>query len=141
METAKTSTPPMPAKERSMADKPPRQRGETYIDDEVVAVIARIAAEQIPGVHKIGESSLRQIMSRLGRSHGVEAEVGLQEAAVDVEIVVEFGYSIRQIAEEMRERIIQTVESMTGRKVVEVNIFVVDVHVPKPERKQRRKLE
>jgi len=122
-------------------EAPARTRGKTFIQDDVVSVIARIAAEQVPGVHQIGESSLRAIMARLGRHPGVDSEVGLQQAAVDVEIVVEFGYSIRQVAEELRARVIDTVESMTGRQVVEVNVFVVDVHVPKVERKPRRNLE
>jgi len=118
-----------------------RQRGKTFIEDDVVSVIARVATEEVPGVHRIGESSLRAIVSRLGRHHGVDSEVGLREAAVDVEIVVEFGHSIREVAEEIRERVIEAVESMTGRRVVEVNIFVVDVHLPKLERKSRRQLE
>ena len=141
METARDKAPPRTVAGETGAASAPRTRGRTYIDDEVVSVIARIAAEEVPGVHKIGDSSLRKIMSRLGRHHGVDAEVGMQEAAVDVEIVVDFGFSIREIAEEMRERIIGTVESMTGRRVVEVNIYVVDVHVPKIERRQRRELE
>jgi uncharacterized alkaline shock family protein YloU len=120
---------------------PPRSRGKTFIQDDVVSVIARIAAEQVPGVHQIGESSLRNIMARLGRHAGVEAEVGQQEAAVDVQIVVEFGFAIREVAEELRARVIDTVESMTGRRVVEVNVFVVDVHIPKVERKPHRNLE
>ncbi|MBW2731262.1 MAG: Asp23/Gls24 family envelope stress response protein [Deltaproteobacteria bacterium] len=122
-------------------EQPIRTRGKTYVEDEVVSVIARIAAEEVPGVHKIGGSNLRQIMSRFGRHHGVDAEVGMEEAAVDVEIVVDFGHPIRDVAEEMRERVILAVESMTGRRVVEVNIFVVDVHVAKTESRSRRQLE
>ena len=123
------------------ADRPARERGSTYIEDDVVSVIARIAAEQVPGIHKLGDSSLRSIMSRLGRSHGVDAAVGMKEAAVDLEIIVEFGHSIVEVAQEIRERVIDTVEAMTGRKVVEVNIFVIDVHVAKIEHRNRRQLE
>jgi len=65
----------------------------------------------------------------------------MEEAAVDVEIVVEFGYPIRDLAEEMREKIIETIESMTGRSVVEVNIYIIDVFIPKTERRHRRQLE
>jgi uncharacterized alkaline shock family protein YloU len=118
-----------------------QDRGKTYISDEVVSIIARIAAEQVEGVFKIGESSLRGIFSRLGRSSGVESEVGLKEAAVDVEIVVEYGYPIKMLAEELRKTIIQNVEYMTGRRVIEVNIHVVDVHVHKVEKRAKRQLE
>ncbi|MFO8072206.1 MAG: Asp23/Gls24 family envelope stress response protein [Polyangia bacterium] len=121
---------------------PMRSRGKTYIEDDVISVIARIAAEQVPGVYQIGDSSLRNLLSRLGSHHGVEAESGLKEAAADLEIIVELGHPIRDVTEEMRERVIETVESMTGRKMVEVNIFVVDVHVPKTTAtKHRRELE
>lgn len=121
----------------------PRLRGKTYIDDDVISVITRIAAEQVEGVYQIGESSFRNVFSRLKRSHGVDAEAGLQEAAADIEIVVELGHSIRDVAQSIREQVIETVESMTGRQMIEVNIYVVDIHVPKANtnRRTRRELE
>lgn len=117
-------------------------RGKTTISDEVVSVIARIAAEEVEGVHQIGSSSLRGVFSR-GRHVGVEAEVGLKEAAVDVDLIVTYGYPIPTIAETLRRQIIEQVEFMTGRRVVEVNVNVVDVHLPKAEasKAQRRQLE
>jgi len=118
-----------------------KELGKTYISDEVVSVIARLAAEQIEGVYQIGESSLRGMFARFGRHGGVESEVGLKEAAVDVEIVVEFGYPIKHLAESLRRQIIESVEYMTGRRVVEVNVHVVDVHIPKFEKRTKRKLE
>jgi uncharacterized alkaline shock family protein YloU len=117
------------------------ERGKTYISDEVVSIIARIAAEQVEGVHQIGDSSLRGMFARLGRSPGIDSDVGLKEAAVDVEIVVTYGYPIKVLAEQLRRTIIESVEFMTGRKVVEVNIHVVDVHVPRAEKKAKRELE
>lgn len=117
------------------------ERGKTYIADEVVSVIARLAAEQVEGIHSLGEPSLRNLMSRLGRHHGVEAEVGMKEAAVDIEVIVEFGYPIKDVAQTLRRHVIETIEQMTGRRVVEVDVHVVDVHVPKPERRTRRNLE
>jgi uncharacterized alkaline shock family protein YloU len=114
-------------------DAEPRRRGRTFIDDEVVSVIARIAAEQVPGVHQLGRSTLRGLMARLGRSGGVAAEIGLEEAAVDLEIVVEFGHPIREVADELRETVIETIEATTGRRVIEVNVYVVDVHLPRLE--------
>jgi uncharacterized alkaline shock family protein YloU len=120
----------------------PGGRGKTTISDEVVSVIARIAAEEVDGVHQIGASSLRGVFSR-GRHVGVEAEVGLKEAAVDIDLIVIYGYPIPTIAETMRQQIIEQVEFMTGRRVVEVNVNVVDVHVPRVEaaKSSRRQLE
>jgi len=117
------------------------QRGKTFIADDVVSIIARIAAEQVEGVHQIGDSNLRGMIARLGRSKGIEAEVGLKEAAVDIEVVVEYGYPIRQVAQELRQQIIDGVEFMTGRKVIEVNVHVVDVYIPKSEKTTKRQLE
>ena len=119
-------------------------RGKTYIADEVVSVIARIAAEEVEGVYQLGDSSLRGVMSRLGRKSGIESEVGLKEAAIDVDVVVEYGYPITKVSSELRRQVIENVEYMTGRKVVEVNINVVDVHVPRVEQeaaKPKRQLD
>jgi uncharacterized alkaline shock family protein YloU len=124
---------------KNNASTPARIRGKTFIEDDVLAIIARTSAEQVKGVYQLGESSLRGMLSRMGRSAGVAAESGLKEAAIDVEIVVELGYSIREVAEEIRECVIETIELMTDRLVVEVNIFVVDIHVPKRETKQHRR--
>lgn len=116
-------------------------RGQTFVEDEVVSIIARIAAEQVEGVHRLGESSLRTLFSRFGRSHGVDAEVGMKEAAIDVEVVVEFGYPIRDVANGIRARVIQVVEEMVGRSVLEVNVYVIDIHTPAVESRRRRTLE
>lgn len=121
--------------------EPPRHRGKTYIADEVVSVIARLAAEQVDGIHQIGVSNFRSMFSRGGRHRGVEAEVGMKEAAIDIDVTVLFGYPIRELAQELRESVIDSVEQMTGRRVVEVNINVNDVHIPGREQKSRRQLE
>lgn len=119
---------------------PPEGRGKTFIADDVVSIIARHAAEGIEGIHRIGASSFRSLFSRLGRHHGVEAEVGMQEAAVDLEIAVEFGYPIRELARQLRRHVIEAVEQMTGRRVVEVNISVIDVHLESSDAGRRREL-
>lgn len=116
-------------------------RGHTYISDDVVSVIARLSAEQVEGIHQIGESNLRTLFGRGGRHHGVDAEVGMKEAAVDLEIIVEFGYPIREVAQSLRREVIESVERMTGRRVVEVDVNVVDVHIPGDDRKRRRQLD
>ena len=140
-DAAMASRPSGEAAMGAATSKAARERGQTYIDDEVISVIARMPAEQVDGVHKIGEWSLRGVLARVGKSPGVGAEVGLKQAAVDVEIAVEFGFSITDITARMREQIIESVESMTGRQVVEVNIFVIEVHVPKTDSRRRRTLE
>jgi uncharacterized alkaline shock family protein YloU len=130
-----------PARPRTSESIAVEDLGKTYISDEVVSIIARIAADQVEGVYQIGESTLRGMLARLGRRGGVESEVGLKEAAIDIEVVVEYGYPIKEIAATLRRQIISGVEYMTGRKVVEVNVHVVDVHIPKTEKRAKRQLE
>ncbi len=139
MEKAATTNKPVPVK----SHKKEEPRGKTFIADDVVSVIARIAAESVEGVHQLGDSNLRGVFSRLGRHGGIESEVGLKEAAIDVDIVVEYGVPITKVASTLRKQIINQVEFMTGRNVVEVNINVVDVYVPRAqtETKQKRSLE
>jgi uncharacterized alkaline shock family protein YloU len=140
-ETTRKISSPRRAEERSPSETTQETgRGKTYIADEVVSVIARIAAEQVEGIHRIGEPSLRSFIPSLVRHHGVDAEVGLREAAADVEVVVEYGYPIRDVADAIRASVIDSVEHMTGNRVVEVNVHVVDVHVPRIEPKSRREL-
>ena len=135
---ARTRTEPSERSASSLS--PPATPGQTFIADEVVSVVARLAAEQIEGVHQIGEPSFRAFLPGGSRHRGVEAEVGLEEAAVDIEIIVDFGHPIRQVAERMREHVIETVERMTGCRMVEVDIHVVDVNLPKVDRRPRRQL-
>jgi len=127
-------------KDTSTSAAPPERRGQTFIADEVVSVIARIAAEQIEGVHRIGEPSFRSFFPGGSRHRGVAAEVGMKEAAVDIEVVVDFGHPIREVTDDLRAHVIETVETMTGCRMVEGDIHVVDVNVPKQERKPRRQL-
>ncbi|MER6901191.1 Asp23/Gls24 family envelope stress response protein, partial [Amycolatopsis sp. NPDC000740] len=61
---------------------------------------------------------------------GVSVEVGEKQAAVDLQIVVEYGVSIADVARSIRRNVISAVEGMTGLEVVEVNINVGDLHLP-----------
>ena len=66
-------------------------------------------------------------------SRGVKAEVGEVQTALDLEIVVDYGVSISDVAQDVRENVIAAVERMTGLEVVEVNIAVSDVKLPEEE--------
>jgi uncharacterized alkaline shock family protein YloU len=71
-------------------------------------------------------------------TRGVEAEVGEKEAALDLEIIIEYGVDLRKCAHELRKRISEEVNKMAGRQVVEVNINVVDVHLPEKEEEPKQ---
>lgn len=116
-------------------------RGKTYVSDEVVATIASIAAEQVEGVHRLGETGLRGMIGRMGRHSGVNSEVGMKQAAIDLDIVIEYGYQIATVASDLRERVIEAVQYMADREVVAVDIHVVDIYVPGQPQPRGRNLE
>jgi uncharacterized alkaline shock family protein YloU len=127
---------------RSTAALPaPESRGRTVIADSVVAQIAGMAAREVPGIHSLGAGMSRAIGAMRDHvpgggsnlSRGVKVEVGERQAAVDLDVVVEYGVAILDIAVTTREHVISEVERMTGLEVVEVNISVVDVHLPQDE--------
>ncbi|MEU6947503.1 Asp23/Gls24 family envelope stress response protein [Streptomyces sp. NPDC046316] len=121
----------------------PGSRGRTTIADVVVEKIAGIAARDVRGVHALGSGfsrsmgSMRERMPGAGSgksvTRGVDVEVGEVQAAIDLEIVVDYGVSITDVAGEVRENVISAVERLAGREVVEVNITVSDVKLPEEE--------
>ncbi|MEU3838162.1 Asp23/Gls24 family envelope stress response protein [Streptomyces microflavus] len=119
----------------------PESRGRTTIADGVVAQIAGMAAREVPGIHSLGAGVSRAIGAMRDHvpgggtnlSRGVKVEVGERQAAVDLDVVVEYGVAILDIAATAREHVISEVERTTGLEVVEVNISVVDVHLPEDE--------
>ncbi|MFD8981713.1 Asp23/Gls24 family envelope stress response protein [Streptomyces sp. NPDC059564] len=124
--------------------KAPADRGRTSIADGVVEKIAGLAAREVAGVHAMGSGSglsrtfgaVRDRVpggSKSAVSRGVKAEVGEVQTALDLEIVVDYGVSIREVARAVRENVISAVERMTSLEVVEVNIAVSDVKLPDEE--------
>ncbi|MER5972699.1 Asp23/Gls24 family envelope stress response protein [Streptomyces sp. NPDC002055] len=119
-------------------------RGRTTIADSVVEKIAAIAAREVPGIHSLGAGMARTfgaVRDRVpgGRpdvARGVKVEVGERQAAVDLDVVIEYGMPIIDVAGDARGNVISAVERMTGLEVVEVNITVDDVHLPDEEDEQ-----
>src|SRR4051794_23635733 len=112
-------------------------QGRTSIADSVVEKIAGVAAREISGVHEMGRGAARAfgtIKEKLpvggsgpNVTQGVKVEVGERQAAVDIDVVVEYGVSIPDVAQSVRDNVIQRIERMTGLEVTEVNISVDDV--------------
>ncbi|MFB7716615.1 MULTISPECIES: Asp23/Gls24 family envelope stress response protein [unclassified Nocardia] len=116
-------------------------QGSTTIADIVVQKVAGLAARNVRGVHDLGGGTARAfgaIRDRIpGASasvgQGVSVEVGETQAAVDLEIVVEYGVAIAELARSIRRSVIAAIEQMTGLEVVEVNINVNDVYIPEDD--------
>ncbi|WP_330461767.1 Asp23/Gls24 family envelope stress response protein [Streptomyces sp. NBC_00820] len=129
-------------KGRTGAGAPAETRGKTSIADGVVAKIAGMAAREIPGIHALEGSAMGRAFGAVrervpgtasGVTRGVKVEVGERQAAIDLDVVVEYGVSIVDVAADVRTNVIGAVERMTGLEVVEVNIAVDDVHLPDEE--------
>ncbi|MDO8212183.1 Asp23/Gls24 family envelope stress response protein [Conexibacter sp. CPCC 206217] len=127
---------------RSGSDDSPlaSEQGSTSIAEGVVTKVAGIATREVPGVYALGGGAARALGSvtqRVGigdeRTQGVSVEVGEREAAVDLTLVVEYGESIPQIAEQIRSNVKKRIEGITGLTVTEVNIAVNDLHFPGDE--------
>ncbi|MBA2427883.1 MAG: Asp23/Gls24 family envelope stress response protein [Actinobacteria bacterium] len=118
-------------------------RGKTAIADAVVTKIAGMAAREVAGVHDMGTSGSRAVGSIRERfpggtqpspAQGVKVEVGERQAAIDIDVVTEYGVPIVDVSQAVRDNVINRVESMTGLQVTEVNVSVDDVFIePPPE--------
>ncbi len=120
-------------------------RGATNISDTVVSKIAGVAAQEVEKV-QMGGGTVAAVGGFLtsvtgavtggnstggaGLTSGVSVEVGQEEAAVDLTVAVEYGVSIPQTTQAIRDNVINRVENLTGLRVTEVNITVNDVQFP-----------
>jgi uncharacterized alkaline shock family protein YloU len=126
-------------KKDSVVQETRSELGSIRIADEVVAVIAGLAATEIQGVAGMSGGLAGGIAEMLGRknlSRGVKVEVGERECAVDIFVIVEFGVRIPEVALRIQENVKRAIESMTGLTVVGTNVHVQGVSFPAPEGKE-----
>ena len=102
------------------------------IADDVIAVIAGVAVAEVPGVAAMSggfAGGISEVLSgKKNLSKGIKVEAGEKETKIDVNIIVEFGVRIPDVAFEIQNRVKKAVENMTGLKVVEVNVHVQGVN-------------
>ena len=113
--------------------------GSVRIADEVVSVIAGLAATEVEGIEGMSGGIVGGIAEMLGRKNfakGVKVEVGEKEAAVDLYVIVRYGVRIPDVAIATQENVKQAIETMTGLSVVEVNVHVQGVRFPGDEPKE-----
>lgn len=115
------------------------------IANDVVAVIAGVAISEVPGVASMSggfAGGITEVLSgRKNLSKGVKVEADEKEVKIDVNIIVEYGSRIPDVAFEIQNRVKKSVESMTGFKVEEVNVHVqgVDTNISKSENTDNQK--
>lgn len=118
--------------------------GTIQIAPEVIEVIAGLATVEVDGVAGMSGGFAGGIVELLGRknlSKGVKVEVGQREAAVDVNIIVEYGIRIPEIASEIQLNVKRSIEMMTGLHVVEVNVHIHDVHFKTPDKPEEEEIQ
>ena len=104
----------------------------------MVLKIAGLACREVDGVHAMGDVARRPFGGLTDRRPGSEAslldgitiEKGERQTAVDITVIVEYGFSIVEVSQAIRAKVIEAVEHGTGLEVTEVNINVTDVHLP-----------
>lgn len=104
--------------------------GVVRISEEVVSVIAGVAATEVEGVAGMSGGIVGDITEMLGKkslSKGVKVEVGERETAIDLFVVLTYGVRIPEICQKIQENVKKAVEIMTGLRVVEVNVHVQGV--------------
>jgi uncharacterized alkaline shock family protein YloU len=115
-------------------------QGNTTVDNTVVTKVAGIATREVRGVHSLGggvSRALGSVAQRVGvgdeNSQGVSVEVGEREAAIDLTVVIDYGESIPQVSQAIRENVIKRIGGITGLTVTEVNVTVNDLFFPGDE--------
>ena len=115
--------------------------GIVKISDEVVSVIAEIAADEIQGIVEVPHgvsSNISQILKGKKSSSGKSVKVTLEEdkAIIELNVAVEYGMKIPDVVGAVQENVKKTVEAMTGLKVDKVNVNVQNIYVPKQEQQE-----
>lgn len=107
--------------------------GSIRIADEVVSIIAGLAATEVKGIAGMSggiAGGIAEILGKKNFAKGVKVEVGEREAAIDLYIIVEYGVRIPEVALSVQENVKRAIETMTGLSVVEVNVHVQGVGFP-----------
>jgi len=116
--------------------RPARVVGTTQISEEALARMAGELLREIPGVESLVPTGVNQAVTslvrrargQLMRKLGIDVEVGLEEVAFDLRIVIRYPENINEVADAIREVLRREIPRQTGLRVVETNIEVVDVH-------------
>ena len=104
--------------------------GKVVFAEDVVATIASLAAAEVEGVYGMSGSTFEGLGEKLGKKNytkGIKVEVGTVECAVDMTLLVKYGYRIQDVCQNVQQAVKNAIENMTGLNVVEVNISVNSV--------------
>ncbi|MDO5382601.1 MAG: Asp23/Gls24 family envelope stress response protein [Eubacteriales bacterium] len=106
--------------------------GEVRVADEVVAIIAGLAATEVEGVESMAGNITNELVSKLGMknlSKGVKVNVAETEVSVFLSLNIKYGYEIPKVSQAVQERVKNAIENMTGLEVSEVNVKICGVNI------------
>ena len=106
--------------------------GEVRIADEVVAIIAGLAATEISGVDSMAGNITNELVGKLGMknlSKGVKVDVTEEHVSVDLSLNIRYGYNIPAVSEQVQEKVSTAIENMTGLTVLDVNVKIAGVNM------------
>lgn len=115
--------------------------GKIIFADDVIATIAALAAADVQGVASMSGGVVEGLTEMLGKKNltkGVKVEVGSEEAAVDISVNVRYGFAIQEVCQNLQNAIKNAIETMTGLRVVEVNVYVQSVVFEKPAEPEKK---
>lgn len=116
--------------------------GNVTFADEVIATIAALAASDTKGIAGMsGSKSVSEMLGRKNITKGVKVEVGTEEVAIDIYILVLYGFRIQDVAAEIQQNVRSAVENMTGLRVVEVNVYVQGIEIEKTPEEDNTSLQ
>ena len=106
--------------------------GTVQIADEVVAIIAGLAATEVDGVASMAGNITNELVGKLGMkilSKGVKVDVTEEHVSVDLSLNIKYGYNIPEVSERVQERVKSAIENMTGLTVLDVNVKIAGVNM------------
>ncbi len=106
--------------------------GEVRIADEVVAIIAGLAATEVDGVDSMAGNITNELVGKLGMknlSKGVKVDVTEEHVSVDLSLNIKYGYNIPDVSERVQDRVKSAIENMTGLTALDVNIRIAGVNI------------
>jgi uncharacterized alkaline shock family protein YloU len=106
--------------------------GEVHISDEVVAIIAGLAATEVEGVCSMAGNITNELVSKLGMknlSKGIKVTISEKNVVVDVALNIPYGYEIPAVSKKVQEKVKSAIETMTGLEVTAVNVKIASLNI------------
>ena len=117
--------------------QPTHDQGNIHIASEVISVIAGLASTEITGVKGMAgglAGGLAELLGKKSPAKGVKVEADDKEASIDLYLTLEYGSIIPLVAKQVQNNVKKAIEGMTGLKVVEVNVHVTGIDIPRSKK-------